>query len=97
MAQQNQPWRRLGLVELPQKTRQHFLDRELPVVAREIGTVAPVLAASEEEHLDTGMAARLMGGDHIGVLQPVERDILMALHVGERANAVAHHRGGLVV
>ena len=38
-------------------------------MAREIGAIAPVLAAAEEEHLDRGVAARLMRGDDVGIAQ----------------------------
>src|SRR5438094_565314 len=48
MAEQHQ-WRfRPVVVELADKGGQHLLYRELAVVAREIGAVAPVLAAAEE-------------------------------------------------
>ena len=68
----------------------------MPRMAREISAVAPILPAAEEEHLDRGVAAGLVHRHHVGVAQPVEIDVLAALHLRERADAVAHGAGALV-
>ena len=80
---------RLVVVELADEGGEHVLDAELPVVAREIGAVAPVLAAAEEEHLDRGVAAGLVRGDDIGIAQPFDIDVLPSLDLRQGADAVA--------
>src|SRR5262249_10905074 len=65
---------------------------ELLVMAREIGAVAVVAAAAEEEHLDAGVPAGLVRGDHVGLVEAGDVDRLVRLDVGERAGAVAEAR-----
>src|SRR5690242_21112974 len=64
---------------------------------REIGAVAPVLAAAEEENLDRAVAAGLVQGDDVGVAQSVEIDVLPSLNLGQRTNAVADDRRAFVL
>ena len=45
------------VIELADKAFQHLAQRNVIGVAREIGTVAPILPGAEEEDLDAGMAA----------------------------------------
>src|SRR5712671_3971407 len=97
MAQQYQPRLRPVIVKLADKGGQHLLDHELRIVLREIGAVAPVLPAPEEEYLDAGLSAGLMRGDHIGVLDAGDVDVLVALHQRESADAVADQRRRLEI
>ncbi len=55
------------------------------------------MAAAEKEHLDAGLPARLVAGDHIGIDDPGHMDVLVALHQRQRADAVADQRGGLEI
>ena len=64
-------------------------------VGREERAVAVVAAAADEEHLHAGLAGGLPGGDHVGVLQAGRVHHVVALHEGQRADAVAH-RGGVL-
>ena len=43
------------------------------------------------------MAGVLIGGDDVGIVEPLHVDVLMGLDVGERAQPVAIDRGGLEV
>ena len=65
--QQDQSRRRLVVVELRQEGAQHLLRRQRLFRAREIGAVALVLPGAEEKHLDAGIAALLMDGEHVGL------------------------------
>ena len=97
MAEQDQRRFRPVVVELADKGGQHLLDRELAVMAREIGAVAPIVAAAEEEHLHAGMTAGLMRRDDVGVDDAGDVDVLMSLHQRQRADAVADQRRGLEI
>jgi hypothetical protein len=59
--------------------------------------VAQVLAAAEEEHLDAGLAAGLVGRDHVGLVDAGDVDVLVRLDLGQRPDAVAVERGTLEV
>ncbi len=93
--QQDQFRRRLVVVELRQERGQHFFRRERFLRAREIGAVAPVLAGAEEEHLDAGIAALLMDGEHVGFFHGARIDALLRLDRRQRREAVAIKRRGL--
>ncbi len=95
LAQQHQLRRRLVVVELADESSQHFLAGRGLVVAREIGAVAPVLAAAEEEHLDAGLSGLARGRDHVGLVDVLHVDVLPRLDVGEGPDAVAIGGGGL--
>ena len=69
----------------------------MAVMAGEIGAVAEIAAGAEEEHLDAGLAAGLMGGDDVGVADLRDVDVLMGLDMGERAQAVADGAGALEI
>ncbi|CCC98265.1 protein of unknown function [Azospirillum baldaniorum] len=89
---------RLVLVELRDEGGQHLRSLGTLVVAGEIGAVAVVAPAAEEEHLHAGHSALRVGGDHVGVLDhPFDVDVLVRLHRGQRADTVAVAGGGLVV
>ena len=64
---------------------------------REIGAVAPVLAGAEEEHLDAGLPAFLVGGEHVGFLDAFRIDRLVGRDVRQRPQPVAELGGLLVV
>src|SRR5439155_26919026 len=89
MTEQNK--RRLSavVVELADKGGQHFLDRELAVVAREISSVAPVLAAAKEENLDAGLPACLIRRNDVGIDDPGDVDVLVALHQRQGADPIS--------
>ncbi len=93
--QQDQLRRRLVVVELRQERGQHLLRRERFLRARKIGAVAPVLSGAEEEHLDAGIAALLMDGEHIRLLHAARIDALLRLDRGQCREAVAIEGGGL--
>ena len=95
--EQDELRRRLVVVELRDERLQHLLDREALVGAREIGAVAPIVAAAEEEHLDAGLPRLLMRGEHVGLLHRLRVDALARLDVAERGQPVAEARGALVV
>src|SRR5260221_9800382 len=97
LAEQDQGRRRLVVVELADEGGEHLLDRQLPVVAGEIGTIAPILPTAEEEYLDRGLAAGLVGGDDVGVGDALHVDVLLTLDMGEGADAVADEGGGLEI
>src|SRR4051794_21042990 len=83
VADQDQRRLRPVIVELANKRGQHFLDRELAVVAREIGAVAPIMPASEEKDLDAGMTSRLVRRDDIGIADAGNVNVLVSLHERE--------------
>jgi hypothetical protein len=82
---------------LADKGGQHLLDGELAIVARIKGPIPPVLPAAKEKDLDAGLAALLVGGDHVGIDEAGDVDVLVALHQRERADAVADHRRRLEI
>src|SRR5947207_4715108 len=92
MTEQNE--RRLCsvVVELADKRCQYFLDRKLAVVAREVGAVPPILATAKEEHLNAGLSARLMRGDHVGIDDPRDVDVLMPLDQRQGPDSIANQR-----
>src|SRR6185312_6601674 len=79
------------------KRSQHLLDRELAVVAWEIGSIAPIVTAAEEENLHAAMAASLVRRDDVRVGKTGNVDVLVALNQRQRADAVADQCRGLEV
>ena len=97
VAEQDRARHRLVVVELGDEALQHLLDPERAVGAREIGAVAPVLTRAEEEDLDAGVPALLVGGEHVGLLDALGVDGLVGSDVRQRPQAVAILGGLLVV
>src|SRR5882724_4909035 len=97
MAQQDQ--RRLWpvVVELADKSGQYVFDRQLPVMAREIAPVAPILPTAEEKYLHAGLSAGLVRRDHVGIDDAGNVDVLVSLHQRQRADTVAGHRRGFEI
>jgi len=85
------------VVELADKRGQHLLDRELAIVAGEIGTVAPILSAAEEKHLDAGLSACLVCSDHVRIDDPWDVNVLVALDQRQRADPVPDQRRRLEI
>ena len=54
---QDQLGRGAFVIELADKAFQHFRQRQVARMAREIGPIAPILSGAEEEDLDAGVAA----------------------------------------
>ena len=97
VAEQDQLRHRLVVVELCQERAEHGGAVEALVGAREIGAVAPVLPGAEEEDLDDRLAALLVAGEEIGLLEGPRIDALRALDMGEGREAVAIDGGGLEI
>src|ERR1019366_7164015 len=70
---------------------------ECAVSLGEIGAVAPVLPGAEEEHLDAGVAAGLVHGEHVGFLERARIDALMRCDRRQRGNSVAICGGTLEI
>src|SRR6266702_2062113 len=92
MAQQYERGFRSVVVELADERGQHLLNRELAIVAGEIGTVAPILSAAEEKDLDASLSTRLVRGDHVGVDDPGDVDVLVPLDQRQRADPIPDQR-----
>ena len=88
---------RLVVVELREERAEHLGRRQGAVGLGKIGAVAPVLAGAEEEHLDAGEAALLMGGEHVGLGDAARIDSLMGLDRREGREAVAQGGGALEI
>ncbi len=58
-------------------------------MAWEVGAVAEVLPGAEEKHLDTGLAAGLKGGDHVGLAETLDVDVLAPLDLRQRPDPIA--------
>ena len=97
VAEQDEGRLRPVVVELADKGGQHLLDRELSVMAGEIGAIAPIVAAAEKKYLHAGMTPGLMRRDDVGIGKAGDMDVLVSLHQRERAYAVADQRRGLEV
>ena len=59
---------RLVLIELRKKRAEHFACAERAIRFGKIRAIAPVLAGTEEEDFDAAEPARLMHGEHVGIL-----------------------------
>ena len=79
----------MGGIELAEERLQHFPFLEMRGVAGEIGAVAEVLSGAEEEYLDTGLPAGLVGGDHVGLAEALDVDVLAPLDLRQRLDAIA--------
>ena len=88
---------RLVVVELGEERAQHFAGLEGRIGLREIGAVAPVLPGPEEEHLDAGLPAFLMDGEHVGLVDGLRVDALMRLHMRQCRQPVAENGGSLEI
>ena len=94
---QHEPRRRLVVVELRDECAQHLARLERAIGLRNIGAVAPVLTGAEEEHLHAGVAAVLVHGEDVGLLDVARIDALMRLNRRQRGEAVAEDRRVLEV
>ena len=92
--QQDEFRRRFVVVELREERGQHLFRSKRFLRARKIGAVAPVLSGAKEEHLDAGISALLMDGEHVGFLHGARIDALLRLDRRERGEAVAVKRRG---
>ena len=95
VAQKYLPGRQLVGVELGHEGGEDLGDGRVPLVAREIGAVAVVLTAAEEEHLDADLARLARRGDDIGVAHGAGIDALARLDLRQGTDAVAVEGGGL--
>ena len=77
------------VIELGQKTLQHFRFAEGLVCFRKIGPVAPVLTGSEEKDLYAGLAALLMNGKDISFLNRLRVDPLIVPEREDRADSLS--------
>ena len=93
--QQDFRWRVLVVIELAKKRRQHIGGGAVRIVAEEIGPVAVIRAAADEEGLDAGPLAASRHGDDVGILEVRHIDVLAGLDAAERADSVAPDRGCL--
>ena len=89
--------RRAGSVELAEKSGDHLARLGTVRVGREVGAVAEVLPRAEEEDLNAACAGVLMAGDDIGGVDAGHVDALARLDLGQRADAIAKDRRGLVI
>ena len=94
-AEQNAGRRRLVVVELGDEGGEHLARLILSSMRGKKRAVAVVAAAANEENLNAGLPGILPGGHDIGVLQACRVDHVIALHEGQRADAVAD-RGGML-
>ncbi len=88
---------RLVVVELRQERAQHLARLQRRIGLRKIGAVAPVLAGAEEKHLDADLAALLMDGENVRLINAVRVDALMALDMRQRRQPVAIDRRALEI
>jgi hypothetical protein len=87
--EQHEPRHGLVVVELGDEAFKHLLDAERAVGPRKIRAVAPVLPGAEEEHLDAGLPALLVGSEYVGLLDVFGIDGLVCGDVREGPQAVA--------
>ena len=93
MADQDQGRRGQVVIELGEEGAEHLLGRLFGLgVGQEIGPVAVVAAAAEEEDLHAGLPGHLVQRHDIRVAQPVDVDPVAPLHMGEAPDAVAQRR-----
>ncbi len=97
MAEQQQRRGRAFCVELRQERLHDFFDRGFRLVARKIRAGAEIAPGAEKEDLNGDMAAFLMRGDNVGVVDPGDMDILARLDGRQNLDAVAQFRGGFVI
>jgi hypothetical protein len=90
--QQDQLGRDALVIKLTDKGFHNIGQRHVAVMAGKIRPVAPILASTEEEDLDAGMAAFAIGGEQIGFLKAGGIDALAGLDVAHRLDPVAKAR-----
>ena len=93
MREQDQAGHGFVVVELSDEAIQNLLDRQRLVGLRVVRPVAPVLAGAEEEHLDAGVSAVLVGGKDIGLFDALGVDCLIGGDMRQGPQAVAVFRG----
>ena len=94
---EDQPRRRLVVIELREEGSEYLAGRNRPVGLGEISAIAPVLTGAEEEHLNAGKAALLVKSEDIGFLDAARVDALMRLNGRERRQAIAVDRGAFEI
>jgi hypothetical protein len=87
----------LVVVELGEEGTQHLGRLQRRIGLGEIGAVAPVLPGAEEEHLDAALAALLVDGEDVRLLDALRVDALVRLDMGKGGEPVAVDRGALEV
>ena len=93
MRQEDQPGRRLVVVELGEEGRHHLARLGARAGAGVVVAVAPVLIGADEEDLNAGLPALHVERDHVGLRHAGRVDALCRLHLRQRADAVAQRRG----
>ena len=93
VAGQDQLGRLARLVELADEGREHGRGVDILGVRREISAITEILPGAQEDHLDAELAAFLVDGEDVGLVDRGQADRLVRLDMGQRANAVAQHRG----
>ena len=97
LAGQDQARRGALVVELADKTFQHFGQRQVAVVTREVGPVAPILSGAEEEHLYASLASFCMSSEQVGLVEGGGINALRGLDVAHRLQPVAQFRRRLEI
>ena len=97
VAQQNERRRRPVVVELAEKAREHFLDRQLRGHGSGNRRGCPSSVRRGRRTPGRRSAARLMRRDDVGVADAADVDVLVALDLGQRADAVADQRRRLEI
>ena len=96
VADQHQRRRWQVVIELGEEGAEHLFGRLLGAgVGQEIGPVAVVAPAAEEEDLHAGLPGHLVQRDHIGIADAIEVDAVAALHMRQAPDAVAEARRAL--
>ena len=89
VGQQNFGRRVLVVVELPEKGRQNGGGRRVGIVGQEVGPVAVIRSATDEEGLDAGPLAASCQRDDVGVFQIRNIDVLAGLNARQGTDAVS--------
>jgi len=86
-----------GVVKLRDERIEHDWRLVLLVVLRKEGVIAPVLPRPEKEYLHAGLPAFRVNSEHISLANAARIDVLRALNIGKRADAVAQFRGAFKI
>src|SRR5437879_13812281 len=97
MREENAARRRLVVIELGQECAEHFARFERTIGTRKIRAIAPVLPGAKEEHFDARVAALLVHGEYIRLVDAAWIDALMRLDGGKRGETIAIDRGALEI
>ena len=97
VAEEHEARRGAVLVELADEGLEHFGLGERGVGARAEGVVAPVLEGAEEEDLHAELAAFLVDGEDVGLLDGLGGDVALALDQRQRREAIAEQGGALEI